>query len=53
MLKIHSIDPINKEINLIFTIGSQIKGLLTKTVFLCIPLNFTPHLCGINTNIIP
>ena len=36
-LKIHCIDVINKEINHIFTIVSQIKGILTKTVFSVCP----------------
>ena len=36
ILKVHCIDPIN-EINQIFTIVGQIKGIITKTVFLCTP----------------
>ena len=52
MLKIHCIDTLNKETNHICTIVSQIKGLLTKTIFsVCLP-NFHPCLYHLYTTYI-
>ena len=49
MLKIHSVDHINKELNLIITIVIQIKGILTRTVFSVHHKTFTLHLYHLHT----